>query len=407
MKIYRNIKLTRKTLSAHKVRTFLALTGITVGVAAVIVMTAIGRGARVEVLGQIEQMGSNLISVRAGKVQTIVGRERQVSNVTTLKLKDFLAIQNECPSVSLAAPVQDRPLKVKYGNYFTTAEIWGTTGDFPCIRNYTAAGGRFFTPEENKASMRVAVMGDQIRQDLFGKQDPLGEIIRVGNVPFEVIGVLEPKGVSIDGANEDNKIFIPINTALRRVFNLDYINTVFVRAKGNRFMDRAESEIRQLLRERHRLDRRKMADDFTIQNQVRTIEVEKDTADSFTLLIVGIAAISLFLGGVGILAVMLLTVKERTFEIGLRVATGARPKDILVQFLSEAVILSLVGGAMGAVSGITGAWLIGALTQWTTVVPMEAVAISTLFSLFTGLFFGVYPARKASLLDPIEAIKSE
>lgn len=407
MKTYRNIKLTRKTLTAHKVRTGLAITGIAVGVAAVIIMTAVGQGARGEVLGQIEQMGSDLISVRAGKVKTIVGRKRQVNNVTTLKLNDYSAIRDNCPSVALAAPTQYRTFRVKYGQYFSIAEIWGTTEDFPVIRNYTIAKGRFFTPEENKASIRAAVIGGQIHEDLFDKRNPLGEIIRVGNVPFEIIGVLAPKGVSFDGANEDNKIFIPINTALRRVFNLDYIDTVFVRTRGNRYMDTAESEIRQLLRERHRLDRRALPDDFTIQNQVRTIRVEKAAADSFTLLITGIAAISLLLGGVGILAVMLLTVKERTSEIGIRVAIGARSRDILVQFLGEAVTLSIAGGLIGAVSGITGAWLIGTLTQWATVVSMEAVAISTLFSLFTGLFFGVYPARKASLLDPIDAINTE
>ncbi|MCP5104861.1 MAG: FtsX-like permease family protein [bacterium] len=407
MKIYRSIKLSRKSLTAHKLRTFLALVGISIGVAAVIVMVSIGKGAQREVLQRIEAMGSNLLIVNAGKVKTIVGRKQQMGNVTTLKLKDSEAILSECPSVAGAAPAQDRAFKVKYGNVTTRATVFGTTASFPGIRNFNLARGRFFFEEENRAGLRVAVLGGKVQKNLLMGEDPVGETIRVGRIPFRVIGVLEEKGVNADGADEDNQLFIPIKSALRRVFNLDYIDTVYVQVSERRLTAKAAAEIRELLRERHRLERRAKPDDFTILDLETAREAERETTGSFTLLITGIAGISLLVGGIGILAFMLLSIKERTNEIGLRMAAGARPKDILVQFLSEALILGLAGGLSGMVTGTAGAWLIGWATEWQTVIPVDAVVISVLFSLSVGLFFGVYPARKASLLDPIDALRAE
>ena len=407
MKIYRNIKISRKTLFSHKLRTFLALLGITIGVAAVIIMVAVGEGAQREVLQQIEAMGTNLLVVNAGRVKTFAGRERQIGIVTTLKIRDSEAIAEECSAVALAAPAQDRTLQAKYGNYSTMTKILGSSSAFQNIRNFPTVKGRFFTEEENKAAFRVAVIGSQVFDNLFEGKDPIGETIRVRKIPFEVIGVLKSKGVSPEGSNEDNQILIPINTALRRVFNLNYLNSIYVGVKNRQSMTTAEKQIAALLRERHRLDIRNKADDFTIQNQLTILETERATTQTFTTMITSVAAISLFVGGIGILAVMFLAVKERTNEIGLRMAVGSRRKDIMAQFISEATILGFFGGFMGVFLGIAGAWIVETATKWQTAIFLKQIVISLFFSLSIGLFFGVFPARKASLLNPIDALRAE
>lgn len=407
MKLYRNVRLTRKTLFAHKLRTFLSLAGITIGVAAVIIMVAVGRGAEREVVETIKAMGTNLLVVNAGKSKAFAGRESRSGSVNTLTLEDAEAILEACPSVMLAAPAQDRTLAVKYGNASVRTKVLGTTPDFPRIRNYELADGEGFTFEDQRAAFRTAVIGWAVFENLFGGEDPVGETIRIGKVPFRVAGVLGPKGLSSEGANEDNVIVIPVTTALRRVFNLDHIDTIYVRVRRQELMGRAEEEIRALLRERHRLDRRDRPDDFTIQNQVTSLRAEEAARESFTLLVTGIAAISLAVGGIGILAVMLLAVSERTNEIGLRMAIGARRRDILAQFLAEALILGLAGGVGGVLLGVAAAAGLGWATRWETVIPLDYAGWSVLVSLSVGLFFGVYPARRASLLQPIEALRAE
>jgi putative ABC transport system permease protein len=377
------------------------------GVMAVIIMTAIGRGAERAVVRQIEKMGTNLLVVNAGKEDKSAIRSIQERISQTLILEDSDMIPLECPLVALSAPGQEKNLQVKYENFTTTTKIFGTLPDFLKIRNFNIELGRMFTEEENRASFRLAVIGSSIRDSLFKGDDPIGETIRIRNIPFEVIGVLKSKGLTAEGADEDNQIFIPIKTALRRVFNLDYIRQIYIQVQNRRLMAEAEQQVRELLRERHRLNRRNNPDDFTIQSQLRAIQAEKETSESFSALITGIAAISLFVGGFGILAVMLLAVKERTFEIGLRMAAGARPKDILVQFLAEALILGTAGGSAGILLGITGAWITGRMSELETYVSLESVYISLSVSLLLGLLFGVIPARKASLLHPIEALRAE
>ena len=407
MKITKSIKISRNQLLAHKLRTALALLGIIIGVGAVIIMVAIGNGAQKEVLSLIGSMGTDLIIVNAGQVQRTTGRQQISGTVTTLTLQDANLIAAECPDVKYAVPVQSRMMQVKWGNLSTNTTITGTTPDYQYVRNFHTEEGDFFSEEDNKASIRNAVLGRTVVKNLFGSSDPEGETIRIGKVTFNVIGVMEPKGVDMNGVDQDDQIFIPLQTALRRVFNLTYINTINIQPASSDRMQAAVDQVSDLLRERHRLDRLKKPDDFTIQTQVELLEAQKETTDTFTSLIVGIASISLLVGGIGILAIMLIAIRERINEIGLRMAVGASRRDILAQFVIEASILSISGGMIGILIGVVVAFVMSMATSWTLSVSIPSIIYSFMFSLMVGMFFGVYPARKASLLDPIEALKNE
>ncbi len=407
MRFALSLKISRKQLIAHKMRTFLALLGVIIGVSAVILMVSVGRGAQKTVLNRINEMGTNLLVVNAGQIRRFAGRKEIRGTATTLTLEDADAVLENCYSVNRVAPVQSKKMQVKYGNYSTNTTITGTTPDYQEVRNFRVEEGEFFSEEENTAGIRVAVLGRSVWKNLFEEEDPLGEIIRIGRVPFEVIGIMESKGVDLSGVDQDDQVFIPLRTAMRRVFNLTYINSINIEAVSKEKMDAASEEVQKLLRERHRLDRLDKPDDFTIQSQADLLEAEKETTETFTTLIGSIAAVSLLVGGIGILAIMLMAVKERTNEIGLRMSVGASRKDILVQFIFEAAILGLGGGTVGVLIGIAGSLFIGAATKWPAVVSWPSVAISFGFSLMVGLFFGVYPARRASLFDPIVALRNE
>ncbi len=407
MKLSKSIKISRNQLLANKLRTFFALMGIIIGVSAVIVMVAIGNGARNEVLGKIEEMGTNLIIVNAGQVQKNVGRQQIRGTVTSLTLKDVDILASECPDVRMAAPVQTKKMQVKWENVSTHTTITGTTPNYPFIRNFQVEKGVFFTEEENKASMRFAVLGETVVKNLFEGRNPVSENIRIGSVLFSIIGVMEPKGADLEGIDQDDQIFIPVQTALRRVFNLNYINTINIQATSIEKMDDATSQISEALREQHRLNKQNKPDDFTIQNQIELLETQKETTGTFTALIVSTAGVSLLVGGIGILAIMLIAIRERINEIGLRMAVGASRKDILFQFVIESSILSIGGGIIGIAVGILTSVVIIFATDWTLNISLPSLVYSFLFSLMVGLFFGVYPARKASRLDPVEALRSE
>lgn len=407
MKIYRSLKISKKTLLAHKMRTILALLGIIVGVSAVIIMIAIGNGAEQEVVSKIEAMGTNLIVVNAGEIKTTAARRQIRGNVTTLVPEDAEKIEVDINHAVGVVPIQSKKMQVKYGNLSTNTVIVGSTPNFTSVRNFKVARGNFFSAIENKASIRVAVLGSGVVKNIFGRDDPLGATIRIGKIPFKVIGILEPKGVDMYGTDQDDQIIIPLNTALRRVFNQDYISSIYIEIDSKENMEIAESRIRETLRTQHRLDRKNKPDDFTIQSQVDLIEAEKETTDTFTTLTASIAGVSLIVGGIGILAVMLLSIKERTNEIGLRLAVGARRKDIRTQFIFESSFLSLGGGVIGIFIGIIASLSIKHIFDWSIVISLTSVMLSFGFSMVIGVFFGVYPAYRASLLDPIKALRSE
>jgi putative ABC transport system permease protein len=406
MHLLKGSRIALNAVTAHKLRAFLAILGIVVGVAAVIVMLAVGEGAKREVLGKIQGLGTNILIVSAGQLKNVAGRPQLVGNVTTLDLRDAKAVLEECPAVTRVAPIQSRKLAVKYGTGTTNTSVVGTSADFLAVREFRTTAGRFFDAEEVQGAQRVAVVGQTVLTNLGTGQRVIGDTIRIGNVPFDVIGILEPKGVNYAGIDEDDQIFIPINTALRRLFNLTYLASLYIQARDERTMDAAARQVTDLLRERHRI-RAGQADDFTLQTQAEILETAQETSQTFSLLLASIAGISLFVGGIGILAMMVISVRERTREIGVRRAVGARRRDILLQFILEATSLSLAGGLIGSVVGIAGGLILGRVTGWPTAISPLAILLAMGVSMAVGVFFGAYPARRAARLDPIIALRAE
>jgi putative ABC transport system permease protein len=407
MKWTRGLKVSAEMLMAHKMRTALSLLGIVVGVATVSVMAAVGKGSEQKVMNGIRSMGTNLIAISAGKVALIAGRERQGAVVTTLLPEDAGAIESSASDlIWIVAPAQSRKMPVKFEEVALKTSIVGTTPELLAIRNLRLQAGQMFEDQDNRATRRVAVVGQTIVRDLFGRADPLGQTIRVGKVPFEIIGVLAPAGVDMNGADQDDQILVPLRTALRRVFNVLYVNNIYVQVQSEKQMDQCAARLSEILRERHRL-RAGEADDFTIQNQAELLKAQQETQRTFTSLTVGVASLSLAVGGVGILAVMLMSVRERVKEIGLRRALGARRGDILLQFLAEAVMLSFSGGIVGVLVGIAATLVIAHFADWEAILVPQILLLAVAASALIGLLFGTIPARKASLASPIQSLRAE
>ncbi len=409
MKWARNVALSHKALWRHKTRTILALTGTAVGVAVVLAMVAIGEGAERQVVSRVKAMGRNMLVVNAGPQERRGGRALvRGAIVETLTLADAEAIAEKSGFVARVAPSFDDPKQITHRDLSTGATVRGTTHEYSLIRDFPTSAGRFFTAEEDRAGLRVAVLGSVIAERLFPDSDPIGQIIRIGRVPFEVVGVLIEKGISVDGsAKEDDQVIVPINGALRRVFNADFLKMIYLEVTSPTLMDEAEEEVAAILRERHRLARYDRPDDFRIQNQRVIMEAELATVAAFRRMIVGMGAVALAVGGVGILSIMLLSVRERRPEIGLRVAVGARRRDVWVQFLIEALVLGGAGGLLGLLLGIGGSSVVSAATEWTAVVTPPSIVLAAASALTVGVVFGVYPAFRAASWDPIDALRSE
>lgn len=407
MKLSRAIRISLRQLQINRARSIFAVIALSIGIAAVIVMAAIGNGAKIATVSQLEQMGTNLITVNSGKVRNVMERKDKTDRVTTLKLKDCEAILDQCSSVKEVVPSLDGTVKVKYGSTATLSMINGVSAPYFSIRKFDILYGDLFTSEDNKLSRCVAVLGNQVSNSLFGKDNPVGEIILAGKVPFTVIGVLRSKGINGEGANLDAQVIIPINTAMRRVFNINYVNHIFIEVNNRPEMKLTENEIINVLRETHRLDILGKENDFTIDNQLTAIKASEDSARSFTWLIVAVSGIALLIGGTGILAVMLLSVRARNSEIGLRLSLGAKRQDIAWQFTMESAMLGFAGGLAGISLAMLITCVLKATSPWEISISSASVYISLLFSLLIGLCFGVIPARKASQADPIIALQKE
>jgi putative ABC transport system permease protein len=405
MNLSRNVLLSCEILMAHKLRTLLSMLGIAVGVGAVVLMVAGGKGAEKHILDRIRGLGTNLIIVNAGQTRLIAGRRRQFGTVTTLTPDDAQAIVRNCSATKLAAPTVTKKLATKFESEMANTAVVGTTADAFRIRNIEIAVGRVFSEEEVRGRRRVAVLGQTAAQNLFGEMDPLNLSFRIGRVPFEVIGITVPKGTDANGVDQDDMIIIPLDTAMRRLLNITYVDSFYVQARDGNALADAETQIREVLRERHRL--RTAPDDFSIQNQATLLQAEQETSQAMTLLIGGVAGISLAVGGVGILAVMLISVRERIHEIGLRRAVGATRGDIRTQFLIESGLLSGMGGLMGVLLGLVSALLVAKMGYWSVLISWPAIVVALVFSIGLGIIFGSYPAHRAAQLDPITALRSE
>jgi putative ABC transport system permease protein len=397
-------------LAVNKLRSALAMLGIIIGVAAVIVMTAVGAGAQARVAEQIQSLGSNLLLVVSGGV-TATGVRTGLGSSLTLTEDDAVAIAREVPDTATAAVLRGTVQAVA-GNQNWATVVFGTTQDYPAIRQWSLVSGRFYDAADQAAAAKVCLIGRTVARQLFGEADPLGQAIRIKRVPFTVIGVLDTKGQSMLGTDQDDTILMPISTARTRVLgNASHarqrsVGAIWVQAGEGRDMKAAEAEVRALLRQRHRLQP-DQDDDFSLRNLEEVAAAQEQSGRVLALLLAAVASVSLLVGGIGIMNIMLVSVTERTREIGLRMAVGARTRDILGQFLAEAMALSLAGGLAGIALGAAAAFGIAEFLDWRVMVTPEAVALAAAFAAAVGVFFGFYPARKAARLDPVEALRHE
>jgi len=402
------LRIALRALRINKLRSFLTMLGIIIGIAAVIAMMAVGSGASYIISQQIASIGSNILLVIPGST-TSGGIRTGSGGVQTLTYDDASAIQHECPSVALAAPTVRGSGQVIYGNQNWSTLLMGTTPELLIIRDWPVVAGRSITSSDVDGAAKVCLLGQSVAQVLFGDEDPLGKMIRIKKVPFTVIGILDRKGQSPQGTDQDDVIFVPLRTAQRKLIGSQFPNNVgaiLVQAKSEDLLDRAEEEITALLNQRHRIGGAKESD-FTVRNLSEILAVAEQSAKAMSLLLGAVASISLIVGGIGIMNIMLVSVTERTREIGIRMAIGAKRKDILLQFLTEAVLLTVMGGLIGISLGAGGAMVVSRLLSWPTLISPLSITIAVLFSGAVGIFFGFYPARKAASLNPIEALRYE
>ncbi|MDA1001501.1 MAG: ABC transporter permease, partial [bacterium] len=404
MNVLVSFRVAIRALLVNKLRSVLTMLGVIIGVGAVIVMVAVGSGAQARVTEQIQSLGSNLIIVISG-ARTAGGARLGRGFVMTLTEDDAQAMQRELPNVLAAAPSIRRGGQVVFGHQNWSTTIYGVTPEYFEVRAWQPALGRFFSGEEVARSDKVAILGKSVVENLFGGLDPVGQIIRIKKIPFTVIGTLEAKGQTGWGNDQDDVILIPLSTAKKKVLGVDATNirkvaAIMVNARSAATVGKAEAEIRSLLRQRHRIPPGQ-PDDFWIRNLSEILQAREESSRVLSLLLASIASISLLVGGIGIMNIMLVSVTERTREIGLRMAIGARARDILTQFLVEALVLALVGGFFGIAAGISAAAAVANFAGWPVMLQSEAVVISFVFSGAVGIFFGYYPARQASRVLPI------
>jgi putative ABC transport system permease protein len=394
-----------RAILANKFRALLTMLGIIIGVAAVITMIGIGEGAQRAVVERIQSLGSNLLFVSPGVQRGGGSAVTQGGSSVRLRLKDADAIREQSTYVDAVVPELSRQAQAKYENRNWGTRVIGTVPEYESVRSFRAARGRFFTHSEERGVAKVCLLGATVAENLIPAGDPIGAQIRIAGQSFTVIGLLESKGQS-GWQNPDDQIIVPLSTAQRRLFGLDYLSQITVRAPSDGMMDQAFLDIERILRREHRL-RPEWDNDFTIRNQADIIQTFQETQETFTLLLAGIAAVSLIVGGIGIMNIMLISVTERTREIGIRKAVGARKRDIMLQFLIESVVLSVAGGILGIGVGIAASFVITTYGEWNPVISSDSIMLSFAFATVVGIFFGLYPAWKAAMSDTIDALRYE
>lgn len=392
------------SLIANKMRSILTMLGIIIGVAAVIALVSIGNGVKQDIQNSISSLGSNLLMVMPGAPRT-PGVRPSAGSMKSLKVSDYQAI-SKLDGVKAASPMTNGSYVVIYQNKNWTTSVSGVSYNYLDVNNWSMKSGRFLSEKNVQNRERVAVVGKTVVKNLFGDEDPVGAEIRVKNIPFRIIGVLNSKGSGAMGNDQDDMVIIPYTTAMERVEGVDYLRMIYVTGKDENGIDRLQSDIENLLRVRHGIKDTNL-DDFNIQNMNSIMETMEETTGTLTLFLGAVAAISLVVGGIGIMNIMLVSVTERTREIGVRKALGATYSVIVTQFLIEAVVISLMGGIIGIILGIGSSKLIGMASGMSTVISVPTIVMSFAFSMAIGLIFGIYPARKAAKLNPIDALHYE
>jgi len=402
------LKMAIVSLKINKMRSILTSLGIIIGVSAVIIMLAVGSGASKKIAKDMESMGSNLLMIRSASA-TSGGVRMGSGTKPTLTLKDSEAIEKYCRGILAVAPYSSEVKQLTYGNQNWSTTIGGTTASYLFIRNYEIVSGRNFIQEDIKNNTKVAIIGNTVATELFGDMDPINKTMRIGNVPFKIVGLLKTKGQNGMGMDQDDLVFIPITTAQKKVFGTDFPGTVKminVKAQNSDVLTIAEEDITELLQTRHRIGKNQ-DNDFEIRNLAEMQETIKSSAKTMSILLGAIASVSLLVGGIGIMNIMLVSVTERTKEIGIRMAIGAKASDIRIQFLIESFLLSVIGGIIGVVFGILGSKIVDLTGAMTVAISSGSIALSLGFSGAIGVVFGYYPAYKASLLNPIDALRYE
>jgi len=405
-----NLSIAMQALRVNKMRSILTMLGIVIGVAAVIAMIAIGGGAQQRLQEQIASLGSNLLIVVPGSIIQS-GARLGAGNAQTLTEQDARAITTEIPDVAFAAPLTRSNAQVVFGNTNWATNINGVYNDYFDVREWNLAEGRFFDQGEITRFGKVAILGKTVSSQLFGEDNPVGQVVRIRGIPFEIIGLMESKGQSSQGQDQDDVIFVPLTTGRNRLFGeprgrIARVGTIMIKAQDGSDTQEVEARITELLRQRHRIQTG-MENDFQVRNLTEILKTQEAASKVMSMLLAAVASVSLLVGGIGIMNIMLVSVTERTREIGLRLAVGARGRDIMMQFLVEAMTLATLGGAIGVLLGVLISWLVAYIAGWSISLNLLSIIFAVGFSAAIGIFFGYYPAKKAAKMQPIEALRYE